>query len=133
MKGYHYTSYSNWKKIKQEGLIPYEIKHNELLEYFNPYPKGIWLWPKRLTGISHTGSVLYQLAMKNEYRVVLLQVDISDEFLLRWEGHKVVLPHDGHIENFVYHDGEEGVIYTEWIPPSRIKLIDIYDVRERLR
>ena len=131
---YHYTSFSNWKKIKKEGLVPYEIKHDELFIVFGEYPMGIWLWKNKPRGIAHTGGVIYQLATKNDTKIVLLRVTIDDWSVLRApDGRTIKLTHEGHIQEFQYHKNEKSVICTDFVSPKDIELVDIYDVKERLK
>jgi len=131
---YHYTSFSNWKKIRKQGLVPYEIRHAELFIIFGEYPLGVWLWKNKPRGVAHTGGVLYQLATKNETKIVLLRVSIDESgILLSPDGRNIKMTHDGHIDAFQYHKHERSVIYTDFIPPEDIELVDIYDVKERLK
>jgi hypothetical protein len=131
---YHYTSFSNWEKIKKEGLVPYEIKNDELKNLFGGYPFGVWLWTKRLTGIAHAGSIIYQMAMRNDYKIVLLKVKIDKDLILRAsDGRGISLSHDGYIEELRYHVQEPSVIYTEHIDQKDIELVEIYDIKERLK
>jgi hypothetical protein len=132
IKTYHYTSFSNWERIQKEGLIPYAIKHDEIKEITGEYPTGTWLWINKPEGISHMGCVILQLSTKSDYIIVRLEVTISDKDTYKYHGQRIKLPHVGTIGAFVYHENEEAVICTECIPPERIKLDGVYDVRERL-
>jgi len=131
---YHYTSLSNWEKIKKEGLVPYAIGHAELKAVFGEFPFGVWLWTNKPKGIEHTGNVIYQMATKNDLKIVLLRVKVDKEYVLRApDGRRISLTHSGFIENLQYHIDEPSIIYTEFIDPKNIKLVDIYDIKERLK
>ena len=136
---YHYTSFSNWEKIKKEGLVPYEIKIQELKAIMGDYPRdsypfGIWLWTRKLKGIEHAGSIIYQMATKNEHKAVLLSVNIVEDHTLKApDGREISISHHGLIDNLVYHVDAPSVIYTEYIAPKDIALVNIYDIEERLR
>lgn len=139
MIGYHYTSYDNWLEIKKKGLIPYEIHKREIRRYF-PDKKimRVWIWTKRFHGVPHAGSVLYQLAYRSNPHVVLLSVDITGLDILRYHWPyggwgDVNIFHDGHIENWTYHTGEEqSVLVTQRISPGRIHLLKDYDILKLL-
>ncbi len=130
MIGYHYTSYSNWKKIKKEGLIPYILDNPELRRVFGKKVRGVWLWPKRLKGISHSGSIIFQVSSKNTGTVVLLKLKYNKKNLLcSYNGEKVVLYHYGAIGNFDYHIGkDEALVICSPIPASDIDLVDTYNL-----
>ncbi len=132
---YHYTSFSNWKKIRKEGLVPQELHHVELDELYYPDspPPGIWLWKNTLKGVAHTGSVIYQVVTKNDSKVVLLRVEVDKEDLLHFDNRLVHLYHEGRIEKFIYHHRVRGFVCTRVIRPVDIEPVEIYDIIERLQ
>lgn len=130
MKGYHYTAY--WGKVRKQGLKLHTINKEELLPHFLKPVKGIWLWKDRLEGISHVGSILFQMFSKNEQKVALLEVgyELSD-ILLTEKGDRIILQHQGTMGNFQYHDyTQEAYILINKVPPSRIKCLGVYNFME---
>lgn len=130
MTGYHYTSYSNWLKIQNEGLIPYNIKKSELQYYFDDF-EGIWVWPKQLKGLAHIGSVLWQISQKADTKIVQMKFSYSKKDLLRYMTKEIKLSHSGFFGNWQYHTGKEkAVIVLHRIPPEKITLVGIYDLEK---
>jgi hypothetical protein len=134
MIGYHYTTSSCWLKIKNEGLIPHPLVKEDLLYLYGRYPLGIWIWPERLYGVEHAGSLIYQMATKGEKRVVLLELIYNKADLLKppdyREGDTLEVWHDGSIGTLIYHAEVPGAILDRLIPPRRIRLIKEYDLAE---
>jgi len=138
MIGYHYTSYSNWLKIKKTGLFPYEINKPELKKFFPNGIMGIWTWQNNLHGIEHDGSVIFQMASKGEYRVAKLRYEYSNDEILRFLGGKVQICHNGKISaikgefenDFIYHNETKAWILTRPIEPKRITLVGVYGISD---
>jgi hypothetical protein len=137
--GYHYTSYDCWTKIKREGLLPYSLCKPEFRAVIGSERTiGIWIWQERFSGVSHTGSIIWQIGDKNTAKVVLLKVRYNDADVLRGkmdgrEG-KVQISHTGNINRFYHHTGiETAYIVTKGIPPECIKLIGKYDLAKAFR
>ena len=133
--GYHYTSLECWRKIEKDGLVPYTIKRPILEQYIGTESAvGVWVWLEKLTGISHAGSIIYQMAMKGVQEVVLLELDYDQDDCLTPEADTykyLVLPHNGTIENLEYHKGgDRAVIVTKTIPTEQIKLIGQYNLAQ---
>jgi len=132
--GYHYTSAENWASIKKEGLKPYSIKKMGLIPYFGTKSiSGIWMWRSRQFGISHAGSIIFQIGTKATSKVVLiaLKYKIDDCLHYEEEGEKclVTLHHDGFIENYQYHqcrECEKACILTRPILAKDIELVNAY-------
>lgn len=142
MKGYHYTSYKNWKKIKKYGLIPYIIKHPDIMELIPVPIHGIFTWKKDHKGDSHIGSILFQKASKNSNRIVKLCFDYKKEDIFHYEDKKVQLYHYGEINTSTgffqhkgqkYHKKEEAYIITSIIEPKNIRLVGDYDLLKLLK
>lgn len=134
MKTYHYTSRSNWEKIKTFGLQPYVISKPELDHYFPGGVRGVWLWEEKPVGKSNMGCILYQFGTKSETNIVLLEVSIDEENLLHFGKRLVTLPHEGTIGNYEYHEGyDKGVIHTLAISPNKIKLLKTFNLIELLK
>lgn len=139
--GYHYTSWENWQSIQKEGLQPYQMRQADLIRLARMYLSedavrqlySIWVWLDRLMGVAHTGAILFQLATKNTHRVVLLRVTYKKEDVLRLGGQRVVACHEGFIEAWHYHSGDQAVLVTTPIPPEDIQLLRVYDVVELLK
>ena len=133
--GYHYTSMANWGSIRQQGLQPYSIYKPALEEYIGANTvQGIWIWLYKQSGLSHVGSILYQMGTRATTEVVLLRVVYSDDDILtpRDEPERqITLVHDGHIGNLMYHTGKEverAVIVVKPIPPKNIDLLAAYNL-----
>lgn len=134
LTGYHYTSLSNWLRIKELGLIPYLIQKPTLDPYYPGGVMGIWIWVDKFKGLPHAGSILYQMTMKGETSAAWLEVKYDYTNILRWNGRKIELSHDGNMEKLVYHTGaEKSVLVTTPIPPEDIKLLKIYDLLKALK
>jgi hypothetical protein len=131
MTGYHYASVENWRQIQKAGLVPYRICRPALKEYLGTDTvQGVWVWRFRLSGRSHVGSVLYQMATKNSREVILLKVRFNESDRLSVDGDVVELIHSGHFGTLEYHEGERAVVVTETIPPHSITAIDRFVFEE---
>jgi hypothetical protein len=144
MTGYHYTSYENWIKIQKDGLVPYKIKKLELLEYFDKFPKAVWVWEKKQNATGHAGTLIFQASSKGTFKVVLLRVKYTDADLLYYKDLRVTLPHFGDLtpvtqegeknsNRLIYHDGEIGLLVKNTIPPEKIELVKVYDLEKLLQ
>lgn len=133
--GYHYTSYSSWLKIKKEGLKPYLIEKPELKPYFNKPIKGIWTWLDNLKGESHIGSVVFQMATKGDMRIMKLKYPYSDKDVLKYDGRKIILPHNGIIGNWKYHKGDKdkAVVVCKAIKAKDIEVVEDYNLMKLLK
>lgn len=134
--GWHYTSKKNWEVIQVTGLRPYYINKPELDIWYDHPVKGIWVWMSPLKGLSHVGSIFWQVSTKKTLEVVELEVQYKENDLLRHEdfpGGKVVLHHKGNMGDYIYHDHEKSTILVNKIKPRRIKLIAEYDLLDLLK
>lgn len=133
--GWHYTSWNNWEKIKRQGLKRYYINkplyqstmrdlgHKDNVD-------GIWLWPHRLKGLAHTGSVYFQASTKDCPMVALLRVKYRpSDVLLGCD--IVTIRHNGEMGKLVYHNRVPALILFQNIPASQIKLVGRYDLRKQ--
>lgn len=132
MIGYHYTSLSCWKKIQKVGLKPYLIRKPEFRFHIGKEEvSGIWIWTQRFNGLSHIGSILYQITTKNTTQVVLLSVSYTTKNVLTDDnGGLIILHHTGHIGNLEYHTfpDDKAVVCLKAISPKKITLIKEYDL-----
>lgn len=128
MTFYHYTSAENYESIKDTGLLPYHIRKPKLLPYFPHGIRGIWLWLEELKGDEHIGSVLWQLMTKASTCIVKLKVECNEERLLRQNGLRVEILHDGRLGAWDYHRGVPAVVMPESILASSITLLNTYDL-----
>jgi hypothetical protein len=131
--GYHYTSAECWEKIQVEGLRPYVISKACLLnEIGKASIEGIWVWQRRMYDLSHIGSIIYQMAVKNTLHVAFLEVSYDLDDCLSPRGQPdmlITLPHSGRIENLQYHVGKDSaVIVTKVIPSENINLLNTYNL-----
>lgn len=79
------------------------------------------------------GNIVYQMSSKGSHVIVKLRVAYKDSDLLRVDGHKVHLVHEGSVGKLKYHMGDLSVICKENIPLSDITLIGVYDAAKLLR
>src|SRR4051794_690899 len=125
---YHYTTYSNWLTIQSLGLHPYFIDRAETKPFFPGGFNGIWLWERDPTGLAHAGAILYQMATKNQTKIVKLRCRVEPQSLLLCHGNRMRLLHEGTIGSLRYHEDAPAVVCVDIIPPKHIKLIGKYDV-----
>lgn len=135
LTGYHYTSYDNWLKIREEGLIPYHIYKEGLLAYY--FPQGvdaIWVFKQDFTGLKLFGAILWQCQAKNCTQVVKLRVsyykrDVLTKYMTETKKrHSIKLTHDADIWNLVFHKKEPADLLKNRIPPDRVEFVDMYDI-----
>ena len=134
--GYHYTTASHWKKIKVSGLAPYKLYKQEIQEALNVhYVKGVWLWEKKLFGVSHIGTILFQMANKGELSVVCLKVKYETDDVLKEIGRKLILSvtHSGQLGLINYHNGTPAVIVLKPIPNWQIEKVGDYHLGEAFK
>ena len=132
MIGYHYTTKSNWEKIKTYGIVPYLISKPELEEYFPGGVNAVWVWTNNLRGLAHSGSIIWQ-SQKGEAVIVKLRIKYRKEDVLSYGEATIKLYHDGTIGDLKYHDEAESCLVTKIIPPKDIKLVGEYDLIELLK
>ena len=131
MIGYHYTTYANWLKIKKQGLIPYMIEHDEILDTLKKPIWGVFLWQRRQRGISHLGCLLDRMIKKKSPKLVLLKARYNKNDILEQIGDDTIsLDHTGELGEWVYHKSEPVVIVKVKIPVKNIELIRIYNFLE---
>ncbi len=126
--GYHYTSISNWERIKKEGLQPYEIQKQSITEAQGYVVYAIWVWLHQPKDLAHIGNIIYQMAMKNTTQAVLLKVQYNKSDVLSVDGREVKLLHDGTIGNLTYHENVVARLVLSNIPPKDIELIGQFDL-----
>lgn len=125
---YHYTTWSSWQSIQREGRItPYLLNK----PCFDSDAQGIWLYPARLRGDEHVGSVLWQVCMKREMRVVLLKCRYDPDTLIGLP-HVWDVTHSGTLGNWKFHDDTPCVLVTEGIRLEDIELVGDYDLNDKL-
>jgi hypothetical protein len=138
--GYHYTSWSNWQRIQQEGLTPTLLSADKIAKT-GPKTvedwdgKAVWIWTERLDPVEHMGSLIYQLAKRNESKLVHLLVWFQDKDRLphKEDGYRLYLRHTGKIDGFEYHARTQSCLLIATVPPQNIKLLGIYDLVEMLK
>ncbi|MFA5695880.1 MAG: hypothetical protein WC917_00240 [Bacilli bacterium] len=142
MKGYHYTSYENWQKIQKQGLIPYLIKHPDIMNYIPDPIYGIFTWTKDHREEAHIGNILFQKASKNSNRIVKLCFTYNEKDILYYKGAMVKLYHYGEITGSTgghenssssYHTGQQAFIITRPVEPRNIRLVGDYDLNKLLK
>lgn len=131
MIGYHYTTKTNWEKIKKEGLKRYLINKRELTEFYPDGIKGIWCWKNKLTGDSHIGSILWQVANKKETTIVKLKIKYKNKDILNLYTYN--LYHSGMIGDWVYHNNESACILNKDVHLNDIELVKEYDLKKLLK
>lgn len=131
--GYHYTSYKNWLKIKEEGLLPKTCQNDSLADLFPKGVMGFWVWQNDLKGNSHIGTIIHRVQSKRNKRIVKLRLKYSDTDTLRYKGDKIILFHAGVIGKWTYHLKEPAVIITKRIDPKNIELVSDYNLNKLLK
>lgn len=121
---YHYTAWSNWERIQRDGLVPYALE-----KQLGEGAKGIWMYPERLKGDEHVGSVLWQVCMKREMRIALLRCHYDPATLI---GEPVAwnITHNGTLGNWKFHHDTPCVVVTKLIRPEDIELEGDYDLAD---
>ena len=132
MTGYHYTSKSNWLKIQKEGLKKYRIDKAELKKLFPKGIEGIWVWAESPVNNSHIGCLMYQVGTKEETKIVKLKIKFDNENILRKDGRKAILFHQGILGSWYYHSKDKAYILIKDVPLKNIKLIKEYDINKLL-
>jgi hypothetical protein len=131
--GYHYTTLSNWLRIKNIGLIPQLLQKPELEKYFPGGANVIWVWTDNLNGLAHAGSIIFQ-CQKGDTRIVKLKVRYLQRDALKYGSMNVVVHHTGFIGECFYHDGtQKSVLITKPISPEHIELVKEYDLIKLLK
>lgn len=141
--GYHYTSWTNWLTIREEGLKPVPLSEDKIATV---RPKAIeawdgqavWIWVERLTPVEHMGSLIYQLAKRNEAKLVHLRVwyQFKDRLPPRPNdegGVRLGLTHNGKIDGYRYHHRTRSCLLIDTVPPHNIELMKTYDLAELLK
>lgn len=124
---YHYTTWRNWLDIQRDGITPYLLNK----PCFRYDTRGIWMYPRRLQGDEHVGSVLWQVCMKREMHVVLLKCRYDPRMMIgRPESWNVT--HSGTLGEWQFHHDTPCVVVTEAIPPEDIELVGDYDLHDKL-
>lgn len=138
MIGYHYTTYSNWLKIQKEGMQPYEVYNQKVLDTLNTDKlKAIWVWADKLSGLSHKGQILYSAILKQNLKIALLKITYSlKEEHLGPLGQPVRIKHTGLLNSrngdWTYHQEEVAILLKNSIKPENIELVKLYDLDELL-
>ena len=132
---YHYTVASNMESIKAKGLLPKPLApYHHSVRFWAGNVEVIWLWPNKLSGLEHAGSVVFQ-AGKGETRVAVYEVLYYKRYLLRAKRERLPLSivHSGNIGSLKYHSATRAILYTKRIKPDRIKLLHVFDITKSFR
>lgn len=140
-EGWHYTSWSNWLKIQQEGLRTTPLSQDKLkvlegLAHPDWDGKAVWVWVNQLSPIEHMGSVIYQLAKRSETRVVMLKLRYQFKQRLAPKpglgGTRINLFHNGSIDLYKYHQRTPSCLLVETLTPDRLTLVSEFDLIDLL-
>lgn len=140
-EGWHYTSWSNWMKIRAEGLKPTRLSEDKILavqDLTDPTwdGKAVWVWIRKLNPEEHMGSVIYQLAMRAETKIVTLKVRYQFKQRLAplpdSGGTRIQLRHNGKIEKYRYHHRTPSCLVVTKIPPEDVELVKVFDITQLL-
>lgn len=142
--GYHYTSWTNWLTIREEGLKPVPLSEDKIakvrpktIDDWNGH--AVWVWVERLNALEHMGSLIYQLAKRNEAKIVHLRVwyQFKDRLPphpnLQENGNRLGLTHNGAIDGYRYHARTRSCLLVNTVPPENIELLRTYDLIELLK
>ena len=102
MIGYHYTSFKNWQKIKEEGLKGQSIEGDFTLESLShkldwssiktllrKEGNGIFVWTEDLSDIVEKGLVVMIMSKFNANKIVKLKIKFSKKDIFKEEGNIV--------------------------------------------
>ena len=130
--GYHYTSLSNWKKIKEMGLRPTPITNTSFVSCFGSATvNGNWIWKRRLPRKAHIGNIIYQMSSKGVEDVVLLKVTYTSNDILPFNSYIKSITFNGNLGGLIYaHLKDIYVILDKPIPPSQIEHINTYHFKD---
>lgn len=101
--------------------------------------RAVWIWVERLSHVVHMGSLIYQLAKRNEDRLVHLRVwyQFKDRLPprpeLREDGYRLGLLHNGKIDGYRYHVNTRSCLLVDTVPPQNIELVKEYNLVELLK
>ena len=142
MKGYHYTTSHNWKKIKSLGkIIPSKLNFDNEMEcvgdeinrVFSPVDSGVWIWKELPKGEQHLFSLLKRLNDKGSTKIVLLEIEYEqDEVKKGKNGERLSFDIVESIGAWKVSHGDNADILTKDVPISRIKLLAEYDLVDLL-
>jgi hypothetical protein len=133
MIGYHFTSHRNWLSIQKTGLKTYPINKPEIDQHSDEQIWGIWTWIERPVGKSELGSILFQTSTKQSTNIVLLEFNYEDTDILRLQGKRVRLFHDGFLGDWLYHKSQQAWIVTRDVLPSEVRLIKEFNLLELVK
>lgn len=123
MKGYHYTTEENFKKIVVEGIKPRPL----LLEGYEDQ-SGIYVWCKKLKGLDHTVAILYQILTNSCSRVVQLRVEFEQEDVLLEKGKPMMVKTVFSAVHFEQKSVEFSYVVLKRIPAGKITKLCTYDL-----
>lgn len=140
-RGYHYTSWEAWQSIQKCGeLQPRCIDHPDFKTLGLRDTQVIWTWWEPFTGMSHYGSILFQMHKKRTLCVVLISYNYdtrdcygetsrSNAWTFQHKGDLgTTLGDDSHCSRWVYHDGTQtSHLLMKPVPLGDIKVEAIYD------
>lgn len=116
---YHYTSWHNWKLIKDWGLIPQMIYEE------NINSPGIWVWKKKLPTHIERGWSIMVMNKENCTNVVALRLKINKDDLKRdRSGLLIELEHKFTINHSDNTQLCTALIVKRPIPACNIKLVN---------
>jgi hypothetical protein len=122
--GYHYTPCAKWPQIERDGLVPQRVVHPDIVRQF-PKLRATWLWPEMEVGDAHLGNLMRQVAVHCSTRTALLEVRYRSIDVFRPD---LIFDHSAAVGDWVYHVAEPGILIMRRVPPSRLRVLGIYDL-----
>lgn len=133
MRGYHYTSQENYKKIRMEGLLPSPINNKDVLVVCRG-TEGSWLFQNRQKEEALFGQLIDLLAKTQSWKFVELGIDfeITDCLKALQVGNTLLLKHKGSCGSWIYHKDEPIIIISKVIPVCQIELLQVFNLRNAI-
>lgn len=131
MKGYHYTSWGNWERIRKEGLRPQPVHPR-----WNTRPgtKAVWTWTAPLKGRSEFGQIMWTLLNHDCEKVVRLSYEFDNSQCYGTnEGGIDYISHTLHFstnndKEIDYHRNAPSQMLLTTVPPEKITCEAVFEI-----
>jgi hypothetical protein len=138
MTGWHYTPFKFLPSIRRDGLVPYPIRHGDVLLHVPGNTlNAVWTWRERMTGDAHYGQVVHRCIDHRTWRMLLLEYDYEESecFIEPWDGSTkpISVRHSGDLASsngirWVYHREVPVHLVVVPIAPGRLRVVGDYDL-----
>jgi len=139
VKGYHYTSWENWLKIDVDGLRPYDLRKQEILDALKQHGRpmvplyGIFMWVRAHTGRVLFGDLMFHGVGKGTDRIVEIEITYDPSERVSFAGRTVDVFHSMNTnprdpDYRYWHDQEPAHILRDPVPRGRLRLLRVFDL-----